>query len=105
MQDAYTEDSTIQLIVDQIEELIVTVIEEIRERPAVAGALFAAFAGVMIGSVLAGRGRRKAPPPGVVRKAKGIGQVGQIAATALSLLEFPLVRAIILNQLRKRILG
>ena len=106
MQDSYTEDSTIQLIVDQVEELIVTVIEEIRERPGVAAALFAALVGVMLGSALAGRGRGKRPVPrAVARKARGIGQAAELAGLGLSLLENPLVRAIILNQVRRRFVG
>ena len=36
MQDTYGEQSTLQLVVDQIEELIVSLIEQIRERPVVA---------------------------------------------------------------------
>ena len=103
MQDAYTEDSTVQLIVDQIEELVVTLIEEIRERPGVAAALVAAVVGVLIGSALAGRGRRKRPIERAAKQARGMGQVAQIAGVGLSLLEYPMVRAILVNQLRKRI--
>ena len=103
MQDAYTEDSTIQLVVDQVEELIVTLIEEVRERPGVAAAIFAALVGIMVGSALATRGRRKrAVPERVARKAQGIGQVADLAGIGLSLLENPIVRAIVLNQVRRR---
>ena len=37
--------STMQLIIDQLEELVVTLIEEVRERPAVAVAILAAVSG------------------------------------------------------------
>ncbi|MBV9169954.1 MAG: hypothetical protein JOZ81_07700 [Chloroflexi bacterium] len=103
MQDAYTEDSTIQLIVDQVEELVVTLIEEIRERPGVAAAILAAVVGVIIGSALAARTRRTpAVPERVARKTQGAGQVAQLAGIALSLLENPIVRAMILKQLKGR---
>jgi hypothetical protein len=103
MQDAYTEDSTIQLVVDQVEELIVTLIEEIRERPGVAAAIFAALVGIMIGSALAKRGRRKrAVTERVAHKARGIGEAAELAGIGLSLLENPIVRAIILNQVKRR---
>ena len=104
MQDAYTEQSTLQLIVDQLEELIVTLIEEIRERPGVAAAIFAALLGALIGSALAARGRRNAAvAERVARQARGIGEVAEVAGIALRLLEIPLVRAILLNQLKKRL--
>ena len=59
MRDANVEPGTLQLILDQLEELVVTLIEEIRERPAVALAVLAAVIGAVIGSALAARGGRR----------------------------------------------
>lgn len=57
------EQSVMQLIVDQLEELVVTIIEEIRERPGVAAAILAGLLGAIVGSILAaGMGRRASPP-------------------------------------------
>ena len=53
MQDYNVESSTLQLIVDQLEELIVTVVEEIRERPGVAVAILAGVVGATVGGMLA----------------------------------------------------
>jgi hypothetical protein len=112
MQDTYRqsngEQSVMQLIVDQLEELIVTIIEEIRERPAVAAAILAGLLGVIVGSMLAtGAGRRRqSPPERVVHKAKGLTEVADLAGLALKLLQNPLVRGYIRSaiegQLKKR---
>jgi hypothetical protein len=103
-QDTYGEHSTLQLVVDQIEELIVTLIEEIRERPAVAGALLAAVVGAIIGSALAVRARRPPPiPRRVVRRARLMGDLAELGGLGLRLLENPLVRAVIVRQLLKRL--
>jgi uncharacterized membrane protein YeaQ/YmgE (transglycosylase-associated protein family) len=58
-------DSVVQLIVDQIEELILTLLEEIRARPGVAMAIGAGIAGAIFGTILAARlaTRRRRPPP------------------------------------------
>lgn len=92
-----------QLVVDQVEELIVTLIEEIRERPGVAAALCAALLGVLVGSALAARGRRKSPARRVANQARGVLEMAELAKVGLSLLEYPIVRAIILNQIKKRL--
>jgi hypothetical protein len=99
--------STTQLIIDQIEELVVTLIEEIRERPAVAAALLAAVVGAIIGGVLAAGMRR--PKPVTKRVARGVGTVGDmadLAGLAFRLLENPLVRsylrAAVTGQLKRR---
>jgi hypothetical protein len=92
MQDA--EQSVMELIVDQLEELIVTLIEEIRERPAVAAAILAGVLGAIVGSVLAASlaRRRSAGPARVVRKARGVTEAADLAGLALKLLQNPLVR-------------
>src|SRR5438309_10398358 len=48
-------ESVLQLIVDQVEELVLTLLEEIRARPSVAMAIVAGVAGAVLGSVLAAR--------------------------------------------------
>jgi hypothetical protein len=104
--------STLQLVVDQIEELLVTVIEEVRERPAVAVALLAAVVGAIIGSMVAARGGRKRSAPRKVarrvgKQVGGVGDVADLAGIGLKLLENPVVRnyarAAIMSQLKKRI--
>lgn len=57
------EQGVMQLIVDQLEELVVTVIEEIRERPGVAAAILAGLIGAIVGSMLAAGVARRASPP------------------------------------------
>jgi hypothetical protein len=104
MQDSEGESSTLQLVVDQVEELIVTLIEEIRARPAVAAALLAAVAGAMVGSALAARARHAPPAPRrVVRQARVMAELADLGGLGLRLLENPLVRAVLINQLRKRL--
>jgi hypothetical protein len=102
------EQSTLQLIVDQIEELIVTLIEEIRERPGIAAAILAAIVGIVLGSMLAarvGRGRTSAPKR-VVRRARGVAEATELAALGVKLLQNPIVRgyvrAAVQGQLKKR---
>ena len=57
-------EGVVQLIVDQVEELIITIVEEIRARPAVAAAILAGVVGAVVGTTLAGRlTRRRRPPP------------------------------------------
>jgi hypothetical protein len=112
MQDTFRqsngEQSVMQLIVDQLEELVVTIIEEIRERPAVAAAILAGLLGAIVGSMLAaGAGhRRQSPPARVVRKAMGVTEVADLAGLALKLLQNPLVRGYVRSamegQLKKR---
>ena len=59
--------STGQLIIDQIEELVVTIIQEIRERPAVALAILAAVEGALVAHTwLRRRAHRRSD--GVARK-------------------------------------
>ncbi len=103
MQDSDVGDSTFQLVVDQLEELVVTLIEEIRERPGIVLALIAGVVGAMIGSRLA---RRKAAPPPPVRAARGAGrgagEAADIARIGMRLLQNPLVRGLLLATLERQ---
>jgi len=100
--------SVLQLIVDQLEELMVTVIEEIRERPAVAIAIVAGLLGAIVGSVLAANlaGRPPSTPAPLVRKARGASEAADLAGLALKLLGNPIVRGFVRSavesQLKKR---
>jgi len=108
MSEPTVEQSTMQLIVDQFEELLVTILEEIRQRPGVALALLAAAAGAVVGSMLAARASRRpaAPVRGVVRKARGVGEAAELAGLGLKLLQNPIVRSYVRSavegQLKKR---
>jgi hypothetical protein len=97
--------STGQLIIDQIEELVVTVIEEIRERPAVALAILAAVVGAIVGGMLAsGVGRPKPVTTRVKQRVGRLGDMAELTRLGIKLLENPIVRAAVLNQFRKRFL-
>jgi uncharacterized membrane protein YeaQ/YmgE (transglycosylase-associated protein family) len=109
MHESNVEQSTLTLIVDQLEELVVTIIEEIRERPGVAAAILAGVVGVVVGSMLAaGVGRRRASPPAraVVQKARTVSEAGELAGLAVRLLQNPIVRSylrsVLESQLKKR---
>jgi uncharacterized membrane protein YeaQ/YmgE (transglycosylase-associated protein family) len=108
MQDSDTrshaEESVMQLIVDQLEELVVTVIEEIRARPGVAAAILAGLLGAIGGSLLAARisRRRQSPPASVVRKARGVSEAADLAGLAIKLLQNPLVRGYIMSTLESQ---
>jgi hypothetical protein len=107
MQDSDVGDSTFQLVVDQLEELVVTLIEEIRERPGVVIALVAGVVGAMIGSRLAGRRAKPAPVRAARGAARGAGDAVDIARVAMQLLQNPIVRGLVLvileRQLRNRL--
>src|SRR5262249_55245707 len=95
------EQSTFELIVDQLEELIVTIIEEIRERPGVAAAVLAGFIGALIGLLLAsgGRGRHTAPHPRVARHARSVAHGADMVGLGIGLLQNPIVRAYLFSAL------
>jgi hypothetical protein len=101
--------SVLHLILDQLEELVATIIEEIRERPGVAAAILAAVVGVLVGSMLAaGVGRRHpARPAKLARRARGVADAGELAALAVKLLQNPIVRSYMRSaverQLKKRV--
>ena len=107
MHDSDVEDSTLQLVIDQLEELVVTVIEEIRERPGVALAIFAGLIGAVIGARIATGRRRSTPARAVRRKARGMGEAAELAALGFRLLRNPIVRGLIMasieRQMRRRV--
>jgi uncharacterized membrane protein YeaQ/YmgE (transglycosylase-associated protein family) len=101
------EQSTVQLIIDQLEELVVTLIEEVRERPAVAVAILAGIVGAVIGGMFAsGMGRPKPARKRAAARADAVGDVVALLGLGYKLLENPIVRsytrAAIAAQLRKR---
>jgi hypothetical protein len=105
MRDSNVEPGSLQLILDQLEELVVTLIEEIRERPAVALALLAGVAGAVVGSVLAARGgrRRVAPPARVARTAGGFGAASELMGLGVRLMQNPIVRGFVLAAVQKQL--
>lgn len=108
MQDASVEESALQLVLDQLEELAVTVIEEIRERPGVALAICAAIAGAVIGSVFAARSRQsRGPTARVARRAQRVGDAAELVGLGVRLMQNPIVRGLVLaaieRQLRRKL--
>ena len=101
MQDTDVEDSTFQLVIDQLEELVVTLIEEIRERPGVALAIVAGLVGALIGTRLASR-RSSAPARAVRRKAQGVGDAAELAGLGLRLLKNPIVRGLLVAAVERQ---
>jgi uncharacterized membrane protein YeaQ/YmgE (transglycosylase-associated protein family) len=105
MQDSFkqsnAEHSVMELIVDQFEELVVTIIEEIRERPGVAAAILAGLIGAIVGSAVAANvaRRRASAPARVVRKARGVSEAADLAGLGLKLLQNPLVRGYVRSAL------
>jgi hypothetical protein len=121
MRDSNVEPGTLQLILDQLEELVVTLIAEIRERPGVALAVLAAAAGALVGAALAARGprrrvtapaargprRRVAAPSRVARGASSVGAAGELMGLGVKLIQNPIVRGFVFataqKQLRRRL--
>ncbi len=108
MHEPNVDQSTMQLIIDQFEELLVTIIDEVRQRPGVAVAILAGVAGALVGSMLAARlsRRRASPTTRVVRKARGMGEAVDLAGLGMKLLQNPIVRSYVRSavegQLKKR---
>ena len=107
MQDSEVGDSTFQLVIDQLEELAVTIVEELRERPGVMLAIFAGIVGALVGAGLASRTRRRAPVPARAKRAAGgVGDAAELAGLGLRLLRNPIVRGLIAaafaRQLKRR---
>ena len=99
------EQSTMQVVMDQLEELVVTIIEEIRERPGVAAAIFAAIVGVVLGSILAAAvSRRPSPRRRVAKTASKFSDFAELARVGMGLLENPIVRGVVVAQLRRRLM-
>jgi hypothetical protein len=108
MHDSEVEESTFQLVIDQLQELVVTIVEELRERPGVALAIFAGIIGALIGTGLASRTRRRAAVPERARRTtQGVGDAAELAGLGLRLLRNPLVRGLIITsigrQFRRRV--
>ena len=106
MQDSDVEDSTLQLVIDQLEELVVTIVEEIRERPGVALAILAGLVGAIMGARLATR-RNATPARAVRRKARDVGDAAELAGLGIRLLKNPIVRGLLVasieRQLKRRV--
>jgi hypothetical protein len=109
MQTSYgsseADQSTMQLVIDQIEELIVAVIEEVRQRPGVAVAILAAVVGAIVGSALAARRVRAKPVP--KKQIETAFDMGDLGAGITKLLNNPIVRsflfAMVTRVVRKRV--
>src|SRR5690242_18772077 len=81
MQEPIADESTFELVMDQLEELVATLIDEIRERPGIVLAIAAGVIGAIVGSRLAtgaSHGRGMAPRP-VTHKARQVGQLAELA--------------------------
>src|SRR5437868_3641703 len=106
MHNSDVEDSTFQLVIDQLEELVVTIVEEIRERPGVALAIVAGLVGALIGTGLASRRHEPAPARAARHKARGVGEAAELAGLGIGLLKNPIVRGLVVaaieRQLRRR---
>ena len=103
MQDA-SEPGVTELIIDQVEELFVTLVDEIRERPGVALAIAAAILGILVGSALA-RGasrKRQSPVRRATRSAKGLTESSELLGLTLRLLQNPIVRGYLAEMLKRR---
>jgi hypothetical protein len=104
MHDSVTEESTLQLVLDQLEELVVTIIEEIRERPGVALAIFAGLLGAVVGSTLAARARSRAPAPvRAARRARRVGDAAELVGLGLRLMQNPIVRGLVIAALERQL--
>lgn len=103
--DTEAEDSTLQLVIDQLEELVVTLVEEIRERPIVAIALFAGLLGAFIGTRVAGRQRQSAVTRAAQRKAGDVGSAAELAGIGLQLLKNPIVRGLLIASITRQVKG
>ena len=107
MHDSSADESTLQLVLDQLEELVVTIVEELRQRPGVALAIGAALVGAVIGSMLAARARSRAPAPvRAARKApRRVGDAANLAGLAVRLLQNPIVRGMVIAAIERQIKG
>lgn len=97
--------STLQLVIDQVEELIVTLIEEARARPGVAVAILAAVVGAIVGSALAARRMRARQTP--KKQIDTAFDMSDLATGIGNLLNNPIVRsflfALVTRVVRKRV--
>ena len=97
--------SFMELAFDQLEELIVTLIEDVRERPMVALAILAGVLGATIGTIVAARASRARRPAitVVAKRAQGLAETGDLLGLALRLLQNPIVRGYLTAMLRRRL--
>jgi hypothetical protein len=107
MQDSDVGDSTLQLVIDQLEELVVTIVEEVRERPGIALALVAGVVGAIVGSWLARRKSAAAPVRAARGGARNAGDTASLLGAGVRMLQNPIVRGLIMaaveRQLRSRL--
>ena len=103
MDEANLDDSTFQLVMDQLEELAVTLIEEIRERPGVIAAIVAGVVGAIVGSALAARGRRKSVSKHAQRRAQDVQDTAGLMSLVIGLLKNPIVRGLLFAAIQRQI--
>lgn len=103
--DTEVEDSTFQLVIDQLEELVVTVVEEIRERPGVVLAIFAGLLGAFVGARLARRRRASAVTRARRKAGGGVGDAADLADIGLRLLKNPIVRGLLIASITRQFRG
>jgi hypothetical protein len=96
-----SEPSVTELVIDQLEELVVTIIDELRQRPSVAVAILAAVVGLIIGGALARRASRKRSV--VARRAKSMAETSELIGLSLRLLQNPIVRGYLVSMLKRRL--
>ena len=105
MQESSVKDSRLQLVFDQLEELVVTIVEEIRERPGVAIAIAAALVGAAVGIRLATslNHRRASPPARAARRARRVGEVAELAELGMRLMQNSIVRSLVIAAIERQI--
>ncbi len=103
MDEANLDDSTFQLVMDQLEELVVTLVEEIRERPGVAVAIVAGVLGVIVGARLASRGRRASVQKRAMRRARKARNTAGLLQLGFRLLQNPIVRGLVFAAVQRQI--
>lgn len=104
-QDSDGNSGPLQFVIDQLEELVVTLIEEIRERPGIAAAIAAGVIGAMVGSWLAARGRartRRRTARKIVMRGQAV-DAARAAGTVVQLLQNPFVRGLIVAQIERQL--
>jgi hypothetical protein len=103
-QESGIDESVGQLVIDQLEELVVTVVEEIRERPTVAMAIVAGIVGALVGvrfaDTLGGR-RKSSIQAQPVHTMRGSGSTAQLVGLGMRLLQNPIVRTLLLGILER----
>jgi hypothetical protein len=102
-QDSSVDESTMQLVIDQLEELVVAIIEEVRERPAVVLAIAAGIGGAVIGARLATRRRAARRARRVARPARRLGDVAALIGLGVRLLQNPIVRGILVSAVERQL--